>query len=92
MSGDSPVPGNPDKCPRPDKQRHETKALAWDEARATRKKTGGNDILPYECQCGAWHVGHDRSHFEKRVQKLASLRKFRNSQRRRHPKGGGKLR
>jgi hypothetical protein len=72
---DPSVVGDPAKCPRPDKQRHATKPLAWDEARATQKKFASKDVVPYFCECGAWHVGHSRAHLEKRLKQSAWKRK-----------------
>ncbi len=62
------------ECPRPDKRAHESQGAAWEEARGTRARYAGDDVKPYLCRCGKWHVGHSRKSFEKRV---TWMRKYR---------------
>lgn len=45
------------RCPTPWKQAHSTRDAAHAHAYSLRKAKPTIDERPYQCQCGAWHVG-----------------------------------
>jgi hypothetical protein len=63
-------------CPTPDKIRHATEGKAWGHVRELRRVYGARaDVVPYRCDCGAWHVGHSQVALSKRIR--AALRRER---------------
>lgn len=51
-------------CPNPHKARYRTHTAAQRAVRETRRRDDPTKcpgpILPYRCECGAWHIGHAR--------------------------------
>lgn len=46
-------------CPTPRKQAHTSRDQAVRHVRALQLRRNANqDLHPYRCACGAWHVGH----------------------------------
>lgn len=57
-------------CPTPAKQPHRTESQAWAHVRSLRAERGSSvDVLPYRCECGAWHVGHSKVALDKRIRR-----------------------
>lgn len=58
------------KCPATGKVQHATEGAAWAHVRELRRAKGASvDLLPYRCDCGAWHVGHSQVALAKRVRR-----------------------
>lgn len=65
-----------ERCPHPDKRVHKTKAEALEHIQSLYKAGRGNpDYRPYLCECGAWHVGHDKFRLATRAR--AAMRRTR---------------
>ena len=62
--------GKPRLCPTPTKIRHPTRQDAVAHiTRLYRSGRGNPDYQPYQCVCGAWHVGHSVVSFRRRIKK-----------------------
>jgi hypothetical protein len=58
------------KCPTPTKQRHRNRDAAEAAIRNFRRTAEdllSPDLLPYKCECGAWHVGHSKRALDQRI-------------------------
>jgi hypothetical protein len=63
-------------CPHPEKRTYADADEAREVIRVMYRTGNGNtDLHPYRCPCGAWHIGHDFAHFQKRIK--AALKKGR---------------
>lgn len=56
------------ECPTPDKVRHASLEDARKHAKALRRfQHASQDVLPYQCVCGTWHIGHSKVNLGKRI-------------------------
>lgn len=64
------------KCPTPWKTGvYRDKEEALEHVKGLYRKGKGNpDVMPYQCACGRWHVGHSREHFYKRIRRVTHNR------------------
>ncbi len=59
-------------CPTPHKHRHASEHAAAAAIRSLRAAQPGitsPDLLPYECVCGSWHVGHSQDSLQVRIRR-----------------------
>jgi hypothetical protein len=57
-------------CPHPEKRSYAGPAEAKRVIRSMYATGNGNpDLHPYQCPCGAWHIGHSVVHFKERIKR-----------------------
>ena len=62
----------PEQCPTLHKHRHRTRGAAQkaiDSLRRAQPDLTSPDLLPYECVCGSWHVGHSVDSLQQRIRR-----------------------
>jgi hypothetical protein len=73
------------KCPHPEKVAHPDEAAARQHARALWKHQHASvDLQPYQCRCGAWHIGHSQQSLKDRIRRARVSAGAFGSRRKRH--------